>query len=811
MKRIFQLLLIVLFTTVTLFGQKKNVKCITNSNRTEINFTTNNLTFKKVTINQKEYTTLNSDNSTALLKKGAPEVLKISAATYIPDGTTAVYSVISSDYYDINNFYLAPSKGITYRNKNPNKIAYTFGKEYSKDAFYPGELFQKNNQYQFRSITGQTIWVYPYQYNPVTKTLRVYKSITIGVEYKHRPQLASKKQKANIQTPQVFASMYSRNFVNYQQQRYAPVKEVGKMIVISHPDFIEQIKPFVYWKNQKGQETELFAYNDADINSDPQMLKEFISKKYYDQGIAFVLLVGDSQHIMPLYKSGDSDAAYGHIEGDDSYPEVIVGRFSGETTDDIKTMVDRTIYYEKNLTEKDTWIENAIGIASDEGGGGSGDDGESDIQHITNINNDFKSFGYNNTTNLFDPNVKPEQVINGFDNGAGVINYVGHGGDTFWLTSNFGLNQMSTLKNENRCPFIFDVACVNGNFKNKTCFAEGLTRANNNGNPTGALAIIASTINQSWDPPMDAQDEMVDILVDSYRDNIKQTFGGIAINGCLHMNDEYGYDGEEMTNTWTIFGDPSVTLRNRTPKNAVINHQSTINLGENCKFVVTSDTDELLVTLSKEGKIVTKGIIENGIVEFDLGWYKTEGPLDLTVTSQTIVTYMARITANRLFDVSINVFSNNNVRLTNNVSLSIDGNTLKSQNNNNFTTKLEKGEYNYKITAKEYHDAEGTINITDKNEVLNIILIPIATNIDELKEAEPTIYPNPATNNITVNFNSNISESEYTIINSIGNIVLNGILNGNQNNIDISRLQPGLHFVKIKTSSNTYIKKLIVR
>ena len=810
MKRLFQLLLIVLFTTVTLFGQKKNVKCITNSNRTEIIFTTNNLTFKKVTINQKEYTTLNSDNSTALLQKGAPEVLKISAATYIPDGTTAVYSVISSDYYDINNFYLAPSKGITYRDKNPNKITYTFGKEYNKDAFYPGELFHKNNQYQFRNITGQTIWVYPYQYNPVTKTLRVYKSITIGIEYKHRPQLASKRQKANIQTPQVFASMYSRNFVNYQQQRYAPVKEVGKMIVISHPDFVEQIKPFVYWKNQKGQETELFAYNDAVINSDPEMLKAFITKKYYDEGIAFVLLVGDSQHIMPLYKSGDSDAAYGHIEGDDSYPEVIIGRFSAETADDIKTMVDRTIYYEKNLTEKDTWVENAIGIASDEGEGGSGDDGESDIQHMTNINNDFKTFGYDNTTNLFDPNVNSTQVSNGFDKGAGVINYVGHGGDTFWVTSNFGINQISTLKNENRCPFIFDVACVNGNFKNKTCFAEGLTRANNNGKPTGALAIIASTINQSWAPPMDGQDEMVDILVDNYRDNIKQTFGGIAINGCLHMNDEYGYDGEKMTNTWTIFGDPSVTLRNRTPKNAAINHQNTITIGEKSKFNVTSDTDNLLVTLSKDGKIVTKGYIENGAVEFDFSSYQTEDTLDLTVTGQNTVTYTAKIVVIKLFDVSINVYSNNNVRLTNNVSLSINGNTLKSQTNNSFTTKLKKGEYNYKITAKDFQDTEGTLNITDKSEVLNIIMVPIATGIDELNEAEPTIYPNPATYNITVNFNSNISDAKYTIINAIGNVVLNGTLNNNQSNIDISNLRPGLYFVKINTSTNTFIKKLIV-
>ena len=56
---------------------------------------------------------------------------------------------------------------------------------------------------------------------------------------------------------------------------------------------------------------------------------------------------------------------------------------------------------------------------------------------------------------------------------------------------------------------------------------------------------------------MEGQDAINDILSEAYVNNIKRTFGGITMNGCMEMNDAYGLAGVEMTDTWTIFGDPS--------------------------------------------------------------------------------------------------------------------------------------------------------------------------------------------------------------------------------------------------------------
>ena len=46
---------------------------------------------------------------------------------------------------------------------------------------------------------------------------------------------------------------------------------------------------------------------------------------------------------------------------------------------------------------------------------------------------------------------------------------------------------------------------------------------------------------------MSAQDEFNDILIESYSTNIKRSFGGLSFNGCMLMNDEYGGQGDEMT------------------------------------------------------------------------------------------------------------------------------------------------------------------------------------------------------------------------------------------------------------------------
>jgi len=157
---------------------------------------------------------------------------------------------------------------------------------------------------------------------------------------------------------------------------------------------------------------------------------------------------------------------------------------------------------------------------------------------------------------IYDPGASAAAVTTALNDGRGIVNYTGHGSDASWGTTGFSSAHVNALTNDGMLPFIFSVACVNGNFAGQTCFAESWLRATNGADPTGAIGMYASSINQSWDPPMAAQDESNDLLVAEAH----FSFGALCFAGSSLMIDEFGAGGVEMYDTWHVFGDPSVRV-----------------------------------------------------------------------------------------------------------------------------------------------------------------------------------------------------------------------------------------------------------
>ncbi|GAG31482.1 unnamed protein product, partial [marine sediment metagenome] len=243
------------------------------------------------------------------------------------------------------------------------------------------------------------------------------------------------------------------------------------------------------------------------------------SIKNYIQGVydsatdlAFVLLVGDYTQVATCTASdGASDPTYSKLAGGDDYPDIMVGRFSAETEADVNTQVERTIEYETTPATTQDWFWRGTGIGS---AGGPGDDGEYDWEHIRNIRTDLLAYGYTQVDELYEEdqgggdapdNPTAGDVSTVLNAGRGIVNYCGHGSPTSWGTTGFSNDDIDGLTNDNMLPFIFDVACVNGQFNGYTCFAEAWMRATNGTEPTGAIGVYASSINQSWAPPMEAQ------------------------------------------------------------------------------------------------------------------------------------------------------------------------------------------------------------------------------------------------------------------------------------------------------------------
>jgi len=577
------------------------------------------------------------------LEEGAPDLPKMAQSIIIPDLAHMELSILEADFIDFPLDNIISSKGNLTRNIDPASIPYTFGKAYETDKFYPPNIVFMRDPYIMRTVRGQAIVFQPIQYNPVQRTLRVYTHIKIDVQENGLSQINPLLRRPANSGSNEFENIYSEHFLNYSRtSRYETLSEQGPMLVICYGDFMETMQPFVDYKNYKGLPTEMVDV--AEIGGSDE-IEAFVETKYYEDGIAFILLVGDIDQIpSPRYSEGagsnsPSDPSYGFMAGDDYYPEIMVGRFSAENTTHVVTMVNRTINYEMNPDPTVDWYKKGSGFASDQG---PGDDGEMDFEHLDNIRDDLLGFTYTVVDQVYDPTGTVEEGEGYINEGRSIVNYTGHGSNGGWGNGcPMNNTNVNSLTNTNKLPFIWSVACVNGEFHIGTCFAETWLRAtDSDGDPTGAIAVLMSTVNQSWSPPMDGQDEMNDILVESYDNNVKRTYGGLSMNGVMHMADSYGSAGEVEILYWTIFGDPSVVVRTDTPTEMAVSHSNIMIIGVT-EFSVETGISGALVAISREGVLLgstLSNVSGNATLVFENA-LDVPGSVDLVVTAFNRVPY----------------------------------------------------------------------------------------------------------------------------------------------------------------------------
>ena len=608
---------------------------IDNDNETILEYRISEFEKNKITIEGEDWYQIRLPKEGITQDKGFPELPVLNRSIIIPDQALMAIEVFDIEFKDYP-IKVAPSKGVITRDIDPAKVPYTFGNVYQEPFYYPNTIANLSEPYILRDFRGITVLTNPFAYNPVTGILRVYTYFKVRV-YNKGTDSVNTFNRSRISISRSFYTLYENHFLNWNSYRYTPVDDsYGKLLVICPTNFLSQIAPYINWKRQKGIDTELVEFST--IGTTANQLKTYIQNHYNtDNSLTFVQLVGDAPQIPTLsYSGGGSDPSFSLVAGSDNYPDIFIGRFSAQTTAEVTAQVNKSIQYEKDLNTSATWLSKAMGIASDQGGGDQGDNGESDITHMNLIRTDLLNYGYTSVDQIYDPGASASTVTTNVNSGRGFINYVGHGSNTSWSTTGFSNTNASALTNGNKVPFIMDVACVNGNFVSLTCFAEAWMR-NANG---GAVGIYASSINQSWNSPMRAQDEVTDLLIAE----IHTILGGLYYNGSCEMMDVYGSDGVKMFKTWHIFGDASLQIRSKTPLAMTVSHPASIYTGTNSVSVSTGVADAL-VAITYNNTIYGKAFTNsNGIATVNFTNPPTgEITYTVTVTAFNRVTYIGTL------------------------------------------------------------------------------------------------------------------------------------------------------------------------
>ena len=585
----------------------------------------------------------------SMLEAGAPDLPQFPVPVIIGDMAEMQVSVIKSAFTDYENVEIAPSKGNFSRQIDPESVAYTYGEMYRQNAFYPAAQAYLETPYIIRDFRGQNIMVRPFAYNPSTKTLRVYHDMTIEMRKVSDNGINQKSaRKGSLKMSNEMKAAYNHRFINFKETnaKYTFIQDRGEMLVICPDQYLNAMQPFVAWKNQSGRPTTMVSVTETGGNNDNQ-IKNYINNIYTnpERNLEFILLVGDYSDLTPHSMSGGrSDNWFGQLEGNDNYLEVLTGRFSVQTMKDVETHIEKVLYYERDMPEGLTWVNQGVGIGANEGAGQGHNGGEADYVHINYIRDTLMHYTYENVSQQYSGvggGTSANAISNDVNNGASIINYCNHGSQTSWAVANYSNSHVDALVNDDKWPYIWSVACNNGQFDG-TCFGEAWLRATNetSGRPTGAVGGMFSWISQPWVPPMTGQDEMVDILTEwKYNDQYNHTFGGASLNGNMYILDMHPSDAGATHNTWILFGDPSLMVRTDNPVSMNLTcNPSVLMLGMSELEINAENTAYGIATLMMDNEVVASGYIQDGTCTLNFPPMSNVGMATLTVLGYNKVT-----------------------------------------------------------------------------------------------------------------------------------------------------------------------------
>ena len=626
----------------------------------QLQFSLNKVSLSEINTAQGIFTKISFASSTATTEKGWAELPFVSRSIQLPPDKDVDLVVTATEYEDvILSAPLLPSRGVFTRNQNPDEIPYTIAPESKVNRFYPNDVAQAISPFVIRDVRGTSVRFYPFQYNAVTNTLRIYTSITVELRQNNHPATNPVTMTSHKAIREMIGT-YKSIFMNYTPSRadlmYA---EMGDILVVTTAAYEEAMQPYILWKRQMGYNvsTEIVASGTSATEATNLLRSAYEA----NSGLLYVQIAGEFDDIKsPITSnsgdSGPSDVQLGCISGNDDFPDVIVGRFVCSNASELTVQIDKAINYEKNPILTDNWRETFIGIGSDEGGPSYGaDDNEYDYDHVKNIYNErLRGFTYNTHRQNYanEGNVTASTIASCINQGASTIAYCGHGSETSWGTSNFSTSNINSLSNGNMLPFIVSVACDNGKFNySSDCFAEKwLKKANG-----GAVVTLMSGITQPWSPPQRGQDYFYDILVGgfNYDDYSSQSgintheqrtrWGSIVLNMFNLMLTESNDNDDVITvRTWNTFGDASLQLRTKKPEEVSSSNMQPM-MGIPFTTTITSNGEPVnnaLVCLSQNDEIFFSGMT-NELGEVTIIHDLVAGPALLVVTAFNTTTIVA--------------------------------------------------------------------------------------------------------------------------------------------------------------------------
>lgn len=596
-------------------------------------------------------------------KAGFPEVPYIAEILAIPDHAGISTEVIETgETVTIRDIALPPARESWW--EGDPEPAYTENSQaYRSDAFYPAETVAVDDPSIMRDFRIARVSVYPARYNPVRKTLEVTTSLTIRVNY-GKGEVINPKLSPRRPIAPSYGQIYRSSIANYKQvlDRLYDGREEGNdlMLCIMPDEFVESFQEYALWNRQTGTDIHIAKFSDIGATSNnPTIIHDYIQDVYFnwDTPPTYVLIVGDDgifpKKIVtyPDY-SFPWESYFAAVEGDDYFPEMMVGRFTNQGDYRMQVMINKFTMYERTpLIDGTDWFKKGIccsnnayesqvetkrfayGCMTEDGG----------FTHVDTLMSDG---GWS-----WDCSMDLNDVMGAVNEGRSYLNYRGEGWYYGWYANcyDFSTSDVYDLNNGEKFTFVTSIGCgvaMFDTYGDNNCFGEAWVEMGTLDEPRGGIGFIGPTSNTHT-----TYNNRIDkgIYVGMFREGM-DTPGQALARGKLYMYNVFGNEFwvEYHYKIFCVLGDPSLHIWKDVPKMVEVTHAENIPVGNNNLEVDVTflgsglPADSAMVVVTGENVFATAHCDDEGHVVIPVT-VPTEETLTVTVRGGNVYPHQSTV------------------------------------------------------------------------------------------------------------------------------------------------------------------------
>jgi len=344
----------------------------------KLNFSITQFEMNQEMINGENMQVINVPGIFLFNDEGAPNLPGKGQYIAIPEGATASYKIIASRTEVFSGVEIAPSPRIPL---DTDKGPLHYEKDlsiYSQDAFYPAKPVSLSEISEIRGVDVVVMGITPFQYNPVTKELIVYRDLQVEVSFHGgNGHFGEDRLRSRWWDPIVYNQVinptsipemdYNKTFPNNSE---TPDYEY-LIITPNNATFLQWADSIKNFRTLQGIFTGVVTTTTVGGNT-VAAIENYVNTAYNTWAVApsAVLLLGDYStgtggiishfYTHPSsYPNYASDNRYADVTGND-LPDIAFARITANNSSQLDVMITKFLDYERNPPTSANFYDHPI-------------------------------------------------------------------------------------------------------------------------------------------------------------------------------------------------------------------------------------------------------------------------------------------------------------------------------------------------------------------------------------------------------------------------------------------------------------------